>query len=422
MGRKRGFFAEVAHQHQLAKKQQEREAAAAHRAMLKALRDQERARQHADRAQRAAEAADAREKARLEKEAAAAHAAEQMAKVDAMNASLEAAYGEIDGILASTLAVDDHVDLESLKVVVEHPRFDPGAAGVPTPSVPDLVYPPEPEYVEPPAPKGLFGKRKKHETAIEQAKEQHQADVAAWRAAIERADAEHAAAATAREAAEQQRLVDLAELEAVYRTECEQREKDAAQRNEELAKLINDFAFDVESAIDEYIGIVLSNSVYPDMFPVEHDYRFDLASRELTITALVPPPEKMPTIKAYRYVKSTDEIVSSDLSAKARKDRYSSAVAQVAVRTLHEVFEADRTGKVHTISLTVGSEAIDPATGRQELVPFVVVAAARQQFVKFDLANVVPSATLDHLGAAVSKSPLDLVPADTSRGVRVRGQ
>ncbi|GAA2487313.1 hypothetical protein GCM10010276_27190 [Streptomyces longisporus] len=39
---------------------------------------------------------------------------------------------------------------------------------------------------------------------------------------------------------------------------------------------------------------------------------------------------------------------------------------------------------------------------------------------RFDLTNVVPQATLEHLGAAVSKSPFDLVPADATRGVRVR--
>ena len=40
----------------------------------------------------------------------------------------------------------------------------------------------------------------------------------------------------------------------------------------------------------------------------------------------------------------------------------------------------------------------------------------------FDLANVVPHATLTHLGAALSKSPFDLTPADSSAGVRVRGR
>jgi restriction system protein len=166
----------------------------------------------------------------------------------------------------------------------------------------------------------------------------------------------------------------------------------------------------------------LSNSVYPEVFPVGHDYHFKLDTRELTLTATVPEPSAIPAVKEYKYVKAKDEITSTSLPVKAQKDRYANAVWQVAVRTLHEVFEADRAGKVHSISLTVGVDRIAPATGRPETVPLVVVAADRETFGGFDLANVVPQATLTHLGAAMSKSPFDLSPADTSRGVRVRGQ
>jgi len=38
-------------------------------------------------------------------------------------------------------------------------------------------------------------------------------------------------------------------------------------------------------------------------------------------------------------------------------------VHQVALRSFHEVFEADRRGLIRSISLEVGTETIDPATG-----------------------------------------------------------
>ncbi|MGH3628666.1 MAG: hypothetical protein ACRDRL_14680, partial [Sciscionella sp.] len=207
-----------------------------------------------------------------------------------------------------------------------------------------------------------------------------------------------------------------------YKIECDQREAEAGARNQELDKLVNDLAFDIESAIHEYVGIVLANSVYPDAFPVEHGYVFDLVTRELTLTVTVPPPSAVPTVKGYKYVKVNDEISSTSLPVKAQKDRYASAVHQVAVRTLHEIFEADRGSKICLIALTVVTDTIAPGTGLPETIPFVIVAADRETFGRFDLTNVVPRATLEHLGAAVSKSPFDLTPADTSRGVRVRRQ
>ena len=281
-----------------------------------------------------------------------------------------------------------------------------------------------PVYAEPAAPKGLagaFGGKKKHAVAVEQAQAAHAQAVRNYEAYVGERTAEHDRALEKHAAAEQDRLAKLAKAQERYRAECEQREDDAQARNEELTKFINDLAFDVPSAIEEYVGIVLSNSVYPDSFPVEHEHAFDLSTRELTLRVIVPEPSALPTVKEYRYVKAKDEIAATQLSAKAQKDRYSSAVHETALRTLHEVFEADRAGKIQSIALTVGVNRVAPATGLPETVPLVQVAADRETFSPFDLANVVPVETLEHLGAALSKNPFDLTPADTGRGVRQRG-
>jgi restriction system protein len=162
--------------------------------------------------------------------------------------------------------------------------------------------------------------------------------------------------------------------------------------------------------------------VYPESFSVDYDHDFDLSTRELTLTVTVPEPSTVPAVKEYRYVKAKDEIVPTALTAKATKDRYANAVWQVALRSLHEVFEADRAGKIRSISLTVATNTISASTGLEEEVPLVVVAADRETFTGFELSNVVPQATLKHLGAAMSKSPFDLTPADTGADVRVRGR
>ncbi len=422
---RRGFFAELNYQAQQAEKRQRQQQAAAVRAHNAAVRDAERRQREAQRAHAAAVRASEAERKAAEKEAARLHAEARIAEVEAMNRDLEATYGDIDTLLESTLHFDDFVDLESLKVSAEHPPFSPGSLGYPVPEVPEPVSPPEPTYVEPPAPKGLsaaFGGKGKHAAAVAQARAAHEQ---AWRSWQDEARRQHAAyreQVAARERAEAERLEQLAAAEAAYRAECAEREDEAATKNEDLSKFINDLAFDVEYAIEDYVGIVLSNSVYPDTFQVEYEHTFDLSSRELTLRVSVPEPGALPSVKEYRYVKSKDEITSTQLSMKAQKDRYTSAVHQVAVRTLHEVFEADRAGKIHSIALTVGVERVSPATGHPEFVPLVIAAADRETFGAFDLSNVVPSATLEHLGAAMSKSPFDLTPADTSRGVRQRSQ
>ena len=131
----------------------------------------------------------------------------------------------------------------------------------------------------------------------------------------------------------------------------------------------------------------------------------------------MPGPDTIPETKTHKYTKSTDAITSTPMSQKASRDRFASVVHQVALRSLHEIFESDRRGLIKTISLEVGSNTVDPATGLSTYIPFVVVGAERQLFLTFDLSAVVPALTLERLGAAVSKNPYGLVAAEIS-GVR----
>jgi restriction system protein len=89
----------------------------------------------------------------------------------------------------------------------------------------------------------------------------------------------------------------------------------------------------------------------------------------------------------------------------------------VTLRSIHEVFESDRRALIKTISLELGTETVDPATGRPTSVSFVVVGAAREAFLKLNLSAVVPALTLDRLGAAVSRNPYGLLAVEAS-GVR----
>ncbi len=416
---RRGFLAELnraiqtsAREADRARRRREREGRAIQRTA------EQRRKQEAQLRQQAAKAS-AAERRRLEKEAAAAHLEARLAEVDDLNAELQEVYAEIDGLLAATLSVDDHIDLETLKQEIRHPPFDRPdlERPIPTPAKPE---PPEmPALIEPDAPtglRGLFGKRG-HAKRLEEARRQHEADSLEWKETVKRLEAEYEAALEAHDRDEERRLVQLEAERARYAKDCEVREAKIAEENAAVDKLASNLGYGVVEAVEEYVAIVMSNSVYPDHFPVITEFQFDPAHAELRVRAVAPGPAQVPSIKAYKYTKASDEITGSQLSKKACKDRYASAVHQLAIRILHEVFEADRRGIIQSISLEVGTETIHPATGLATYLPFVAVASARETFMKFDLSSVVPLATLDHLGAAVSKNPYELVPIDPT-GVR----
>ncbi len=344
------------------------------------------------------------------------------AEVSARNAALVATYGEIDSILADTLEVDDYVDLETLRRVAEHPPFEAGQLAIAIPRPDPIEAPLRPEFVAPPGEPKRFsltpGAKKRYAALLAQAQADHAEASRAWEAEVAGIPSRQEEQDRAYEAEESLRMQKLDAARAAYDEECSEREAEVAESNRALDELIANLGYGVEDAVQEYVAIVLGNSVYPESFPVLHEFSFDATQGELTLEVDVPAPSSLPGIRQYKYIKARDEITETAQSQKEQKDRYANAVAQVAVRTLHEIFEADRAGRIQTISLTLGTETIDPGTGQMTDIPFVAVASDRATFEAIDLSNVVPSATLAHLNAAVSKNPFGLVAIDLSKGVR----
>jgi len=359
---------------------------------------------------RAAEA----DRKRLEKEAKDAHVRAMEAEALERNEQLRQIYDEIDSLLSATLGVDDYVDLRTLRVLVRHPSFErqelespvPAPTAIPYPSKPTLALPPEPTGIA-----GLFGKRK-HAERVAAAHKTHDAALEAWEQSRQQVDAQRRSQEQTHAREEAVRVERLTEARERYKRECAAREAAAVEQNGKLLSLIANLGYGVPEAVQEYISIVLANSAYPEHFSVSHDFEFDAATAELRLRVTVPGPDAIPAIKSDKYAKSADEIIGSALPQKECKDRYAGAVHQVALRSFHEVFESDRQGLITTISLEVGTNSVDRATGQMGYVPLVVASAERAAFVAFNLAEVVPALTLQKLGASVSKNPYALTPAE----------
>lgn len=421
MAKRRGFFAEMQHQARIQEQRQRQQQRASVQAHTRAIREAERSRREFERAR----AADTRHAAAVSayeaKEQARLHAESRIAEVELLNAELAAKLDAIDGILAATLEIDDYVDLAALRQTMNHPAFDRPDLTRVTPPPSPLPFPPEPMYVEPAAAEGFgarLGGKKKHAAAIADAQAEFWRKRHLWDGLV----AEHHAAQqrddhTYRES-EARRVQNLAAAQAAYESECMQRRNEVLGANVRLEKLMMGLQNREPAALEEYVSIVLGNSVYPECFEVEYDFEFDGTERELTLIVHVPNPEAMPAEKMFKYTKSSDSISSTPLPMKARKDRYAAAVSQVALRTAHEIFEADRDGVVTTLSMTVGVNAVDPATGQDTFVPLLQLATDRASFEALDLTRIEVGATLNHLRAGMSKNPYDLVPLANARGVR----
>jgi restriction system protein len=94
-------------------------------------------------------------------------------------------------------------------------------------------------------------------------------------------------------------------------------------------------------AVADYSEMVLANSQYASSFPQEWDLEFKADSGSLLIEYQLPKPSTVPTARAFRYVAAKDVIEEQSLSESFRNSLYDEVLYQIALRTIHEIFEAD---------------------------------------------------------------------------------
>jgi restriction system protein len=330
-----------------------------------------------------------RSQALAEKERKQLYLEARIAEMEAQNEQLASVEQALETLLTSTLDVDDYVDLESLREEPLLPEFQPGALEVsePAPELTDFL---------PSEPSGLAkfkpGAGKKHAREVEAATERYEAE----RASHQEREQERV---DALEKARREHEVLIADIRS--KTDARNRELDDFQ-----ARLA---AADPDAVVD-YFSLVLDKSSYPSEFPKKFKIAFVPESKQLVVEYELPPAAVVPQARAFKYIKARDAIDASPRPATQSRTLYASVVAQMAVRTLHELFEADRGEKLETLVFNGYVDTIDPATGRPITPHLVTVRVSREAFLELDLRNVEPLACLKGLNASVSRNPADLTP------------
>jgi restriction system protein len=200
-------------------------------------------------------------------------------------------------------------------------------------------------------------RRRLQDTARQQRiQKQYERAVGGRNQAIEKARAAH-------EATEQQRLAQL------------------RQQNAELDELARAYSAGERRAIIAYCTMVLERSEYPEGFP-----------------------------QGFRYVKARDSIEEKPRKTSEIKELYQDVVAAVAIRTLHEVFEADQGNHLAIAVFNGFVSTRDAATGQPVRPCLISVRSTKQTFAGLDLAHIDKRACLRNLGAHVSPQPAELQP------------
>lgn len=163
-------------------------------------------------------------------------------------------------------------------------------------------------------------------------------------------------------------------------------------------------------AVEECCDLVLNSSEYPDYFPKNWVLEYRADNRMVVVDYDLPSPNQLPTVKAYSYVKSRDEITEKQLTAAESKKLYDKVIYQLCIRTIHELFEADVVNAIDAVAFNGLVTNINPATGIKETKTIISVMADKNKFIAFDLSQVDPKATFKHLKGVAAATLVDLTP------------
>lgn len=359
------------------------QAADAQRASTAAAQQRDLIRRNADLAiaaaqQAASDAERQREHRQLYAEARTADAA-------AANAEVRARLADLDALLLSTLDVDDHIDLQIFKKPIKVSPFDPGHLATPAPE------PVWGRYV-PPQPRGvgrILGDRLYQQQAAG-ARRNYELARARWSEGEER------------------RRRQLAARRRAYDESRRKHEAKLLAYNAEVDRFAAAVASADPASVVEYFAMVLGNSVYPDDFPQHFRLAFLPKQRHLLIEYHLPPIEVIPVVKEYRYDRVRDDLAAIPRDPSEIRRRYVEIIAQVTLRTVHEIVEADRSALVSQISFNGIVDTIDRRTGRFVRPCLVSLKTDRETFAAIKLRRVDPVACLTHLQGVLSSTPDEL--------------
>jgi len=132
---------------------------------------------------------------------------------------------------------------------------------------------------------------------------------------------------------------------------------------------------------------------------------YDTESKQLILDYDLPGVNVVPPEAEFKYIKSKDLIEVKPRKIMEIKEVYQDIVASVALRTLHEVFEADQYGHVSVAIFNGFVHSTDPSTGQPVYPCILSIRTTRESFSGIDLTKIEKRACLRSLGAQVSNQP-----------------
>lgn len=314
--------------------------------------------------------------------------------------SLEA----VDNILIHTLGIDDTIDWETLKDKTKFKESNPeneltqrlNALLVPkSPIIED--YPTNPKEFDFVPKLSFFDKliKSNKDKKLRQSKDAFDRATLKWNDNCLKIDRQNEAR---KKDYEQQNISfeiekdkvrkQVAEEVKVWQKRKADFENKQENKNKKVDELQSKYMSCDQSAVLEYCELVLNNSQYPDSFPKSFEIDYNPDNKILVVEYSLPTIEDLPTLNEVKFIKNAlKEYYISDAQVQKLFD---ATMYKITLRTIHEIFEADKANAVEFVSFNGWVNAINRATGKRENNCILSIQAKKAEFIEVDLAHVDP--------------------------------
>lgn len=195
-----------------------------------------------------------------------------------------------------------------------------------------------------------------------------------------------------------------------WKVEKSQYEEGRTKENLAILEKKNQYLAGNADAITDYCDLVLANSEYPDCFSQDWNLNYQADAGIMVVDYSLPSVDDLPTTKAIKYIATRDEFVESTISASELNKLYDSVIYQVALRTIHELFEADVVNALSSIVFNGWVRFIEKSTGRDSNACIISVQAEQDEFMAINLERVEPRACFTLLKGVGSSKLHGLTP------------
>ncbi|MFC3750299.1 restriction endonuclease [Paenibacillus sp. GCM10012306] len=302
----------------------------------------------------------------------------------------------IDSLLIHTLTIDDAINWNSLK------RYDKYAEEYPSQPSPKMKK----EYLQEPIKETpiftLLEKilKSKKEQKIKDYDNKHVMALAHWERQKSETDNYNNLLDQEYELETQQWQEKAKEWEG--RKEVFEREQEVF--NNKIEEMKSSYFEQNEASIIEYCEMVLENSQYPETFPKSYELEYNPENKILIVEYQLPSVDCFPLLKEVKYIATRKELKEAYHSENQIQKMFDESMYKISLRTLHELFEADKAEAIDAISFNGWVTAINKATGKEENNCILTIQVKKEEFRVIDLANVDPKMCFRSLkGVAGSK-------------------